>query len=476
MTDPQPLDVVVIGGGLAGLAAAVRSAELGARVAVLEKGARPDYPCNTRFSGGIFHVAYQDPKMPPEELRRVIDDTVGAVAEPRLRNMVAQNAGRTVDWLRDRGIQFARLPLSHHSGHAWAVMPPRPLSAGLDWVNRGPDLMLQLLTRRLTTLGGILHLGVRAESLLVESEQCVGVRGRAGGQLMTWSAPAVVVADGGYQADLDRLRHTISPAPERMKQRGAATGAGDGLRMAEALGAATTDMSGFYGHLLSRDALSNDRLWPYPELDLLAATSIVVDKGGKRFMDEGGGGVHMANVLAKHEDPLTATIIFDTAIWEGAGRGLRIPANPHLEKAGGTIFRAYDIASLASMAGMPPETLSDTVQRYNAALAGGTLGDLNPPRSIGRAQAQPIAVAPFYAVPVCSGITYTMGGLRIDEHARVLRADGRPIVGLYAAGSAAGGFEGGPRTRYLGGLIKAGILGLVAAETIARIQDRGTVH
>ena len=80
----------------------------------------------------------------------------------------------------------------------------------------------------------------------------------------------------------------------------------------------------------------------------------------------------------------------------------------------------------------------------------------------------PILKAPFYAIPMCTGITYTMGGIRIDADARVLRPDGRAIGGLYAAGSTTGGLEGGERATYLGGLTRAGVQGLCAAEHIAR--------
>ena len=79
----------------------------------------------------------------------------------------------------------------------------------------------------------------------------------------------------------------------------------------------------------------------------------------------------------------------------------------------------------------------------------------------------PIAKAPFLAIPVCAGITYTMGGIVVDGGSRVLKTDGAAIPGLYAAGSTTGGLEGGPTVGYLGGLAKAAIQGLVAAETIA---------
>ena len=73
---------------------------------------------------------------------------------------------------------------------------------------------------------------------------------------------------------------------------------------------------------------------------------------------------------------------------------------------------------------------------------------------------------PFYAVPLCAGITYTMGGVAVDAQARVLHSAGRPIEGLYAAGGTIGGLEGGPFTGYTGGLAKALVFGRIAGGSI----------
>ncbi len=97
----------------------------------------------------------------------------------------------------------------------------------------------------------------------------------------------------------------------------------------------------------------------------------------------------------------------------------------------------------------------------------GNLAALSPPRRDGGYDPVPIETPPFRAIPLAAGITVTMGGIAIDAAARVLRPDDTPIPGLYAAGSTAGGMEGGPRAGYVGGLIKAFLLGLIAAESAA---------
>jgi fumarate reductase flavoprotein subunit len=222
--------------------------------------------------------------------------------------------------------------------------------------------------------------------------------------------------------------------------------------------------------VLSLDAMTNDKLWPYPYLDSLATAGIVVDAKGDRFVDEGRGGVYIANAIAKLPDPLSAVVVFDRAIWEGAGRAGLIAANPHLPAVGGTIVTSADLEGLARSLGMDPSRLTGTVRAYNEGLARGEASTLEPKRRMTRYAAQPIQAAPFYAVPACCGITATMGGIAIDEHARALREDGAAIAGLYVAGGAAGGLEGGPEVGYVGGLVRCGVTALVAAEHIAAVE------
>ena len=97
----------------------------------------------------------------------------------------------------------------------------------------------------------------------------------------------------------------------------------------------------------------------------------------------------------------------------------------------------------------------------------GSAPALSPTRTTHTFVAHTIDKPPFYAVPLCAGITVTSGGLCVDGRARVLDTDEKPIVGLYAAGSAVGGLEGGPRTGYVGGLIKAFAIGRIAGREIA---------
>lgn len=462
MGDNRCFDVAVVGAGLAGLSAAVRAAELGAQVVLVERGEGEDYACNSRYSGGIFHTSYNDPRKDPAAVTQAIIEATQGEADPELAATITRDAARTLDWLRTRGARFIRGTVDWH---AWVLAPPRPMSTGLDWKGRGPDVLLRNLTRHASELGVVRLSGWRATRLLMHQSRCVGLVAQRGDESREIATRGVVLADGGFQGDADLFRVYIGPSPERVVQRGAGTGTGDGLKMALAAGAAVTGLNRFYGHVLSRDALTNPNLWPYPQVDALAAAGLVVAPDGHRLLDEGLGGVYIANELAILADPACATVIVDAAIWNGPGKQAQIPPNPMLERAGATIHAAETIDELAARAGIDPGALQQTVASYNQALSSGALNALKPLRSERKAKAWPIREAPFRAIPVSTGITHTMGGIVVDGQTRVLRPDRTCIDGLFAAGTTTGGLEGGSIAGYVGGLIKAAVLGLKAGET-----------
>jgi len=340
--------------------------------------------------------------------------------------------------------------------------------SGLKWENFAGDIALQRLEAGLSKRGGQLLRGTRAKALKLVSGG-VEVEAEQAGATKIFKAKAVVIADGGFTANTDLVREHISKTPERLLQRHGGAAMGDGLRMAKAVGAAqSSEMGNFYGHLHSRDAMTaGQRMWPRPQADDVAAASIVIDTSGRRVADEGLGGIYLSNAIARLADPLGTTIIFDQAVWDGPGRNHVQPPNPLVPEAGGTLHKASTLAELAGMIGLAPQKLGAAVAEYNKAIDTGTPQKLDPPRRTGGAKAWPIKTAPFYAMPICSAITNTMGGIVADSAARVLDTKGAPIPGLFAAGSTVGGLDGGPHSGYVGGLIKA-VIGLIAAETISR--------
>jgi fumarate reductase flavoprotein subunit len=460
-------DVAIIGAGFAGLVAGVRASEFGFKVIVLEKGANADYPCNSRFSGGTMQIFKTSMAAEPEELvKGMLANTAGFVP-PELGAAFVSDGPRALEWLRARGGMFIKIRPGEHQ--RWVMAPPRRGTPGLDWNGRGPDQTLRRLTERLSTNGSILLLGTRATDLIIDNGRIAGLEAVTGEQPRRISAKTVVIADGGFQANQEELKTYITRTPERLFQRNARNGTGDGLRLARRMGAKLVGMEWFYGHPLSRDAFHNDKLWPHPYLDEMCVSGIIVDKTGKRIVDEGMGPWFIANMLARRPDPLDAMVIFDEVIWTGPAADLRSPPapNPTFRDAGGTLHVANTIEKLAPLAGLPADALTATIAAYNQAHGEKKLGDLTPRRTEMRGKAYPIVKVPFYAAPICAGITYTMGGPAVDAHCRVLNESGDVIPGLFAVGSSTGGLEGGDLIGYFGGIAKAVITGIRAAECFA---------
>ena len=460
MSDTSDLnfDVVVVGGGLAGLACANRCAEQGLKVALLERGAEQRYHCNSRYSMGFVNCAFEYILGDPAALRHAIDSQTHNYADPELAHAFASNGGAAVRWLETQGVRLIKG--GWQGAQRVMLAPPVPNRMGLNWPGRGGDTMVFRLGAKLLERGASLMRGVAARELMVENARCTGVVATRGEETLRISARAVLLADGGFQANLDLLKKFISARPERLLQRNAKTGKGDALLMAEAIGARLRGTERFYGHVQSLDALTNPALWPYPVVDHPMCAGITVNASGKRFANEGLGGVFMANAIAAQDDPRGAVGVFDQRIWETAGKNGARPANSLLEKGRATLHRSDTLQGLAERAGLPAEALAATVSAHNIAVESGKFDALDPPRSDNPAnRAQAIMVAPFYAVPVCAGITYTMGGVAIDGQCRVQHRDGGVIEALYAAGSTTGGHEGGPVAGYTGGLGKAATFG-----------------
>lgn len=460
----RPLRVAVVGGGIAGMVFAVRSAEFGCDVVLLEQGEDALYRCNSRFTGGAFHICFHDIDEPAPELAAVIRATTAGFAVDALVDAVAEDARSAVRWLGGKGVRLMKAGPDAWRQHILA--PPHFMKAGLNWQGRGGDVLLRTLRAHLIADGGRILLGARAVGLVMDGVRCAGVEYVRAGQVGRLETDVVMLADGGFQANLDMLKQYVSPAPERLKQRGAGVSRGDAIALAAEAGAALSGMESIYGHLLCQDALHNERLWPYPIIDSVAGAAIVVDRSGRRVMDEGLGGVYMTNCLARLPDPQATVVVFDRAVWEGPATEFILPANPNLALSGGAIESADSLRDLAMRMGVDPFGLERTIADYNEALALGTASALTPPRTAANALA--IQHPPFHAVRLVPGITFTMGGIVIDAHGRVLRESGDAITGLYASGCCTGGLEGGVRSGYVGGLAKSATISWRAAAFVAQ--------
>ena len=460
-TDVQH-DVIVIGAGIAGLVAANRAAQLGKRVIVLEKSKEDKYLCNSRYTYGTFHINFTDVAADEDVLFGKIEACTEGLARKDLARAIAKDGRRLMQWLKSEGIDLVDL-----GGYQTNVLaPPWRKGFGLTWRGYAGDVALARLEENLAQRQGRILRGMRARALKLASGG-IEVETDAAEGAAKFNASSVVIADGGFQASFDMIRAHISPAPEKLLARNGGTATGDGLRMAQAVGAASTGLGVFYGHLHSRDAMNSDRLWPRPYADEIAAAGIVIDADGRRFADEGLGGIYLSNVVARLPDPLGATIVFDQAIWDGPpGRGHAQPPNPLLPEAGGTLHRAGTIAELAGLIGIAPPRLEDlsasttppstparcTCCRRRVAATATEPGRSGPRRSMlcRSARRSPTPWAASWSTAMAPSST---------------RSD-TPMPGLFAAGSTIGGLDGGPNAGYVGGLIKATIA-LRAAEAIA---------
>lgn len=233
------------------------------------------------------------------------------------------------------------------------------------------------------------------------------------------------------------------------------------------------NMQWFYGHCQSRDALRIEELWTSPCIWPVMAAGITVDGTGERIADEGQGDEVMADRIAKCRTPGGCWTVLDDVAWQRASRidnpAFHVPAlDPYLVERGGTVLAADTVTGLAELAGIPPGALVSTIERFNAHVAGGA--HVEPPRTGTAAQ---IRVAPFRAVPVIAGLTFTMGGLLVNAHAQVLDQNEAVIAHLYAAGGTMGGLPGGPGEMggYAGGWSEAATFGMLAAEHAAALAQ-----
>jgi fumarate reductase flavoprotein subunit len=470
--DAISADAAIVGGGLAGLSAAVRLAELGLSAVLLEAGEDAHYAANSRYAGGVFHLAFRDLDDAPHVLAQAITEASAGLRDASLALALAHDGARTVRWLATHGGEFGRGGEYPFMGNMLMPFSLRETGFQNHWRGKGCDRLLQALESAFVAAGGRVVRGARARELMMSDGRCTGVDAQMkDGRRFVVRASAVLLADGGFAGNPQMVREHISPRPEHLCRRGAGTGLGDGIRMAREAGAALIGMDRFYGHVQHKNALYDESFWPYPVLDIVASCAIVVDANGRRFTDEGLGGVALANAIAALDEPLSSFVVLDENLWETAGRAFLLAPNPALESLGATLYRAKGLDALAAETGMNAQALARSIDTYNAALERSALGSLQPPRTVKPAMlaggAAPIRGPRYLAIPLCAGLTYTMGGIVIDADARALDSHDRPVRGIYAAGATTGGIEGGANSGYVGGLIKAAVFGMRAAEAIA---------
>jgi fumarate reductase flavoprotein subunit len=436
--------VLVIGGGAAGLVAALAAAELGAEVVVLERDALPRG--STALSAGLIPAAgtrWQRALGITDDAASFAEDIqkkAGHAADPRAVAAITQAAGSTLEWLADRhGLDFSLVHDFDYPGHRHRRMHGLPSRAGAE-------LMDALLTA--TGRAGVTLLtGATATQLYANERDAVRavILSRPDGSTELVGCEALILACSGYGGDTTLVAQHI-PELAQAVYFGHAGNRGDALRWGEALGAATRHLSGHQGHGSVAHPAGILVTWA-----VIMEGGFQVNQFGQRFWNEASGYSEAAAVVLAQPGGV-AWNIFDARI---AGIARQFEDFRQAE-AHGVILTAETPEALAQRIGLPALELPP---------AEGT-------DAFGRNWSATLPLAtPFHAVRVTGALFHTQGGLVVDEAARVLRPDGRPLPNLFAAGGAACGVSGPLASGYLSGngLLTAVVLGRLAGQAAGRL-------
>ena len=192
-------DVIVIGGGIAGMVTANRAAELGKRVAVLEKSTEEQYICNSRYTYGTFHINFTSPDAAEDELVRKVEDVTEGYARKDIARAVAKEGRRLMQWLRGQGIELNDLG----QYHTHVLSPVQRSGAGLKWNGFAGDVALKRLEANFRSRQGRMLRGTRVTGLKLVPG---GIEIETGRRRRNSSARSVVIADGGFQANPEMVR------------------------------------------------------------------------------------------------------------------------------------------------------------------------------------------------------------------------------------------------------------------------------
>jgi succinate dehydrogenase/fumarate reductase flavoprotein subunit len=431
------IDLLVLGGGMAGISAAAHAARHSASVVLVEKG--PAIGGSAAYAGYIHTT-------PTVEVMREVNPG----GDPKLSDKVVEGYDDAIDWVRSLGV------------HVADPVPVLGYGRGCE-----TDMANYLLAcERIVREHGELLVSSTAQRLLLEEGAVVGAVIRTGdGDERVIRARSTLLATGGFGGDPDlRARH-IHPLAGDVPLRANVHSTGDGLRLGQSAGAGFgPPNAGFYGHLIPSRVPYAD---PYEFTDLSFYHSehgILVNLGGGRFCDETIGD-HMSTMEVMEQPEARALLITDQRVhdqWMMAPyvKGVEPVDRFQLAyKRGARAAIAHDIDEFEALPeewGYPGEVVRDALEEFNEQCVNGSV---SPARKL---DAEPLVDPPYYVIEVIPAITFPFSGLTIDDQARVLGVDGTPIPGLLAAGADAGGVF---HRAYAGGLCTALVFGLQAATT-----------
>ncbi|MCF0254228.1 MAG: FAD-dependent oxidoreductase [Duodenibacillus sp.] len=440
----QKTDVLVMGGGAGGLAAAVRAATQGKKVILIEK--MPNIGGDTQLNAGTLIATgsrYQREVMKelndsPELAYKDIMKAGKNMNDPVLVKMTTERAGEVVDWLIDE----LKIPY----GPAATQYPDHSASRQLGVTGRSVN-WLKLMRGIFEKNGGVLLVNTAADEFVTDKAgNVVGVKARlAGGGSQSFWAKSFVLATGGYGANRSLL-------PEEVKKGlfyGLDSDGGDGLRMGQAIGAGTINLNLVKqypqgvettpDHALAATASSTDTI--------KKSGAIYVNLKGERIVNELEGLGTLTDVTKEQPESIMF-IVMDEAAWEQyVAKSLedKLVASPSdldkweniVNKGKPVMAVSKDLAEAAGKMGIDAAQLARTVERWNGFVAAGKDQDF------GRSVLKPLKQGGTWRI-VEQKVRFatTLGGLKADANMQILRKDGTPIGNLYGAGCVVGGANG----------------------------------
>lgn len=450
MTDERP-DLVVAGAG-GGLVAAVRAAQLGLDVLVLEASEHFRRGNNTSMStamipgvGSRWQRAAGIKDSPELFVKDVRQKTKGSGDEELARALGAVSA-RLVEWINDDlGLPLELATDFHYPGHS--------VDRCHTVQGRHGSVLLEHLVRRVLELEEVTFMvPTRLVDVRLEEVGCTAIVEQPDGTIFEVGTGAVLLATNGYGGDRGLVEKHL-PEIAGAVYHGSEASRGDALRIGTRLGAHTAFLDAYQGH-----AALSKRGAALVGWSTIMRGGFMVDLQGRRFGDETTGYSEYAAQLDAqpgHE----GWLILDRGIHD---ESMRFTDFQQAVDAGALVW-ADTLEELAATMGVNPETLVTEARTLAAVTDGG-----NRDR-FGRTDVARPLTGPYAAARVVPALFHTQGGLRVDGHAQVLREDGSPIPGLYACGGAAHGISGHGASGYLAGngLLPALGLALLAAEHVA---------
>lgn len=463
-------DVVVIGAGGAGMAAAVTANQDGKSVIVIEKTS--NMGGNTALAGGALNAVDDG-----SETALARNDSVDfhyeqtyeggdKQGDPELVRTLVENAWDGVEWLKSLGMEFQDGVFTV-TGGMWerAHKPVEPEGSGFFKTYKGYMEKNDGITVKYNT---------KAEHLIVEDGVVTGVvcTGETGNTVTVKANNGVVLATGGFGQNVEmrekyneetKLWPTLD---ETIPSTNTTAITGDGILMAEEVGADLVQMGNI--QLLPLGDPKTGSL--SGNIEHAVESRIFVNKEGKRFVNEGGRRDEMTLGLFDQPDS-TMYIIMDSDGYPTGDEVNNFNETINDLVAAGRAYKADTLEELAEKIGVPAENLVASVEEYNRHCLGGDLE--GQPDEFGRTLFTDtdkvnngINDGPFYAAERVPTVHHTMGGVKINTNTEVIDKDGNVIPGLYAAGEVTGGIHGSNR---LGGnaLTDTVVFGRIAGKNAA---------